>query len=110
MLSKIQIIVAMLLFLVIAGSCGKKLSAEDWTNKGNALDDQKKYEEAIKCFDKLIELDPNNARVWYYKGVLLYKLGKYEEAIKCFDKTLQINPNYADTKTAKENALKALGK
>ena len=48
--------------------------------------------------------------VWNNKGNALDNLGKYEEAIQCFDKVLELDPNNADVKTAKEKALKALGK
>ena len=32
-----------------------------WTEKSIALGDQSKYDEAIRCFDEAIRLDPNNA-------------------------------------------------
>jgi tetratricopeptide (TPR) repeat protein len=35
------------------------LSADFWFKKGNALYDQEKYEEAIICYDKAIEIEPD---------------------------------------------------
>ena len=32
-----------------------------WNNKGHALDNQGKYDEAIKAYDEAIRLDPNFA-------------------------------------------------
>jgi tetratricopeptide (TPR) repeat protein len=29
-----------------------------WYNKGNALDSLERYNEAIECFDKAIEIEP----------------------------------------------------
>jgi tetratricopeptide (TPR) repeat protein len=87
-----------------------KFKKESLNFKGLVLSDQKKYEEAIKCFDKSLEVDHNFSPTWDHKGRTLFKEGKYEEAIKCFDKALEINPRSERTKTARKEALKALGK
>ena len=44
------------------------------------------HDDAIKNYDKAIELDPNDPDPWNNKGELLDELGKEEEANKCFDK------------------------
>lgn len=67
-----------------------------WFNKGVALAKLGKYEEAIECYDKVIELNPNYAPAWYNKGVALAKLGRYEEAIECYKKAVELNPDYVD--------------
>jgi tetratricopeptide (TPR) repeat protein len=51
-----------------------------------------KYEEAIPCYDKCLEIDPNHTRAWIGKGNTLFGLGRYEEAITCYDKAIKINP------------------
>jgi tetratricopeptide (TPR) repeat protein len=65
-------------------------------NKGLALDNLGKYEQAIECYDKALEIEPNYILAWYNKGNALGNLGKPEEAIECYDKALQIEPDYAD--------------
>ena len=110
MFLKIQTIVTILLFLVIASSCNLFQSADKCYNKGNDLCKLGKYEEAIKCFDKAIEIDPKYVGAWYNKGFFLTRMEKIEEAIKCYDKAIEIDPNFADAKTKKEEILKALGK
>jgi tetratricopeptide (TPR) repeat protein len=39
-----------------------------WNNKGDALLNQGKYDEAIQAYDKAIQLDPKFAAVWNNKG------------------------------------------
>ena len=46
----------------------------------------KKYQEAIECFDKSIELEPNYSKAYENKGAALY-----EEAIKCCNKAIKLN-------------------
>ncbi len=35
---------------------------EAWLNKGNALDNSGKHEEAIKCYEKALEINPKYRR------------------------------------------------
>ena len=49
-------------------------------NKGNTLNNLARYDEAIKCYDKVIEIEPNNADAWNNKGNALRDLSRYDEA------------------------------
>lgn len=63
-----------------------------WYNKGIALDELNKLEDAIKCFENTLGINPKSWLAWYNKGKTLNNLKKYDAAIKCFEKTLEINP------------------
>ena len=58
------------------------------------LKDLQRYEEAIECYDKAIELNPDNPEYWNKKANLLYKLDEvsFEEILKCYDKAIELNP------------------
>ena len=79
-------------------------------NKGYLLVNSTKYKEAIKLYDKAINLNSRDAETWYEKGVAFYNLKKYEEAIKCFNKAVEINPKDAEVWDIKGNALASLEK
>jgi len=98
---------------IFQGARGEGFDSDDvwgWRNKGGALYFLGKYDEAIECYDKAIEIDPNNPVVWNNKGLALYHLDKHEEAIKCYDKAIEIDPNDADTWNNKGLALYHLDK
>ena len=67
-----------------------------------------KDEEALKYFDKALEIDPENVAAWNNKCVAFYRLGKNEEALKCIDKALEIDPNSEGLKRCREGVLLAL--
>ena len=53
------------------------------------------FEQAIVCFDQVLEKEPENVNAWNYRGVCLKELGKFEEARRSFDKAqmlLRLNP------------------
>jgi tetratricopeptide (TPR) repeat protein len=60
--------------------------------KGLELELDKKYEEAIQCYDEALKINPNDESVWENKADALGSLDKFEEAIQCYDEALKINP------------------
>jgi len=58
-----------------------------------AFEEIGKYYEAIKCYEFLIDLNPNYPDAWFNKGLSLFKLEKYPEAINSFINEISINPN-----------------
>lgn len=68
-------------------------------NKGIALTNLGRNEEALECFDKALDIDRGRPWAWMYlvaQGRSLDCLGRHEEAVACFDKVLEIDPNDRD--------------
>jgi tetratricopeptide (TPR) repeat protein len=55
----------------------------------------REYHEAVKCFDKAIEIEKEPIYLCN-KGLALCRLEKNNEAIECYGKAIEINPNLAD--------------
>ena len=68
--------------------------SEELYKKGLAHSKIEDYEEAIKCFDKAVELDPNNALAWISKANALTESGNNVEAKKCMEMAEKIDPKY----------------
>ena len=62
---------------------------------GGALKAQGKLEEAIACFRKAIEVDPNDASAHVLLGDALRAQKKLDEAIACFRKAIELDPKLA---------------
>ena len=62
-------------------------------DKGEALFESGKYEEAIECYDKAIELKNDYTNAYANKAGTLEKLGRDKEAIENYDLALAINPS-----------------
>jgi len=50
------------------------------------------FQQAIRCYNKAIELNPKDHHAWRDKGVSLSKQSKEDEAIRCYDKAIELNP------------------
>ena len=79
-----------------------------WINKGFVLSYLRRYEEAIECFDKAIEIDEKDTYSRYKKGITLTRLKRYKEAIECFDKAIKIDEKDVEVWTGKGVALSRL--
>ncbi|HTY14593.1 MAG TPA: tetratricopeptide repeat protein [Methanoregulaceae archaeon] len=82
-----------------------------WYKKGVDLYyKQGKFQDAIHCFDRVIETEPDHAGAWNGRGICLKELGRYEEAIQCFDRVITLSPNDEEVYYNKGEALEKLGK
>ncbi|MEB3182193.1 MAG: tetratricopeptide repeat protein [Nostocaceae cyanobacterium] len=55
-----------------------------------------RYSEAIACYDKGIQFQPDCFKAWNKRGYALVRLGDESEAIDSFNRALKIKPDYAD--------------
>ena len=56
----------------------------------------KRYEEAIKCFDKAIQVDPNDSLALFHKGYALHHLSRLVNAMKWYDKAIRLEPTNSE--------------
>ncbi len=64
--------------------------AEDWCNKGVALGNQNRLEEALDCLEEALLLKPDYAEAWYNKGVALEKLGQWKQALAAYERAREL--------------------
>ena len=83
---------------------------DEWIRKGIFSFSLTKYEEALECFERAIEIDQKYAYAWINKGVSFYQLGKYNGALECFERAIEIDQKYAYAWINKGVSFYQLGK
>lgn len=80
-------------------------NVKEWYAIGIALISENRYEEAIKYYDKILEINPNDEKALLNKGSVLIELDRIEEAIKHYERIIEINPNNVKALASKGIAL-----
>lgn len=62
-----------------------------YIGKGKRYFSQNKFDKAIQCFDKAIEINPNIAEIYVYRGDINYIINE-EQAIKDYTEAIKLNP------------------
>lgn len=84
-------------------------TADESVDYGIKLLEKERYEEALKMFDKALELNPGYVRALTSKGAALIGLKRYQDAIRCYDKATGIEPNLVVAWYNRGIALSKLG-
>ncbi len=81
-----------------------------WVNRGAALDNLGRLEEAIASYDQALTVKFDEYNVWCYRGNALYNLGRLEEAIASYDRILAMKPDNPQAWNNRGAALEDLGR
>lgn len=58
--------------------------AISYNSLGNAYESTENYKEAVKCYEKALELTPDDAKLYVNMGLAYYKLGNIEKQEECY--------------------------
>ena len=85
-------------------------TAKEWKEKGNALVKEKKYKEALDCYTKSIEIDPNDPILYSNRSAMHLNLNQFDQALTDAEKAISLKPEYAKAYLRKGKALEGLEK
>ncbi len=80
---------------------------EGWNNLGIVLHQQGKTEEAKRCFDRVLKIDPDHPGALLNIGNFYFNESKFEKARSCFEKVLDKKPDFPDAWFNLGNTLSA---
>ncbi len=82
---------------------------ERYSQQGNELFLEGRYEDAIEFYNKAIQSNSEDYKSWCAKGVVLTKLRRFDEAIAAFNQAIIVNSDYADAWYEKARCYAVLG-
>jgi glycosyltransferase involved in cell wall biosynthesis/Flp pilus assembly protein TadD len=68
-------------------------TGETYLEKGNAFRAEGKWEEALRCYQKVVELEPENGWTHHHLGDALLNLERYDDAVFAYQNCLKLQPN-----------------
>ncbi len=68
--------------------------AQLYNDRGVVYDSLGFHKEALKDYDKAIELNPELAPAYCNKGILYCVLGKFKKAVKLLTKAIELQENF----------------
>jgi superkiller protein 3 len=87
---KAALLSVVIMICVTGMSC--KETPETWNKKASKALKAKNHEETMRCYKKIITLDPNNMSAHYHLGRLYHREGKLDNAISEYKKASVIVP------------------
>ena len=85
-------------------------TAKEWKDEGNALVKEKKYKEALDCYSKAIEVDPNDPILYSNRSAMHLNLFEFDQALTDAEKAISLKPEYSKAYLRKGKALEGLEK
>ena|GEM_PF-3537382 len=86
----------------------EQMTVQEINERGAALFNLGRYQQALACFHDALQYDRDNAVAWANRGVTLAELGELEEALASFDEALRIDPDAPIVLTNKGTTLQDL--
>jgi tetratricopeptide (TPR) repeat protein len=77
-------------------------------NRGNALSEIKRFDEALASYDRALELRPDYVEAHSNRGNALKGLNRFDEALESYDRALRLRPDYAEAHSNRSDALHRL--
>ena len=74
-------------------------------NKGNALRELNRLDEALASYDYAIVLKPDYAEAYFNRGNTLFDLKRLDEALASYDRAIVLNPDYTEAYFNRGNVL-----
>ena len=81
-----------------------------WIDLTHVLREQEKFDEALECSLKLLDMAPEKAESYMLAAGVVGSMGRHEDAIRYYEKALEISPGRAGAMSSAAHHLKTVGR
>lgn len=85
-------------------------TSEHHACKGLNLRGLERHEDALRSFQRAVQLDPANANAWFYIAESLNRLGRPDRALSAYDRVVELAPQDAEAWAERAMTLEANGR
>src|SRR5262245_16113407 len=85
----------LLLFLMLFAASGFAQTVEELTKTAYDLENEKKYEEAIEIYSKILRKDTSHYHSYVNRAMLFDRLDKIQNAYDDYTKAIELHPDSA---------------
>ena len=106
-------VISVLAAVLFCGLCIQPvlaISADEWVNSGDQLNQQGRYQEALQAFENAISLDSRNQYAWSGKGTALQNLNRLQESLDAYNQALAIDSSNPWSWSGKSGVLNQMGR
>ena len=82
---------------------------EEYFEKAERFKNRNQYHDAVRYYDMILDLEPENSQALNNKGIILWANKKYKLAIELFDQVLELDKTNAEALINKAASLNRLG-
>jgi len=80
-----------------------------WMERGDDLFQQQRYLAAVECYDKVVQLKPDEYLAWFKRGISLDNLKRYSAAVESYDRVLALQADDYLAWFKRGRAMESLG-
>jgi protein O-GlcNAc transferase len=84
--------------------------ADTWQHRANALQELRRFDEALASYDRVLALEPDHVGAWLNRGNICGRLGRRDQALSAFDRALDLHPGLAGAWLGRANIRCSMGR
>ena len=88
---------------------GSENDLERLLSKAESCESHEGYEDALRIYDGILAVDPDNPRIWAHRGYCNYRRRNYHEAVRDFSRAIELKSDVPSALYCRAESYEYLG-